>query len=123
MLLDNPISVNTIDSLSDSCSSLTTYATTPPESLLCTKFGTIEHQDITDIPKDEFVWSQTIPSQLHDIWKIQVVVRDIRLGFRAYLIIENTIDSLSDSCSSLTTYAMLYESIKECSSSNPCHEN
>ena len=62
---------------------------TPPESFLCTKFGTIEHQDITDIPKDEFVWSQTIPSQLHDIWKIQVVVRDIRLGFRAYLIIDD----------------------------------
>ena len=62
---------------------------TPPESLLCTKFGTIEHQNITDIPKDEFVWSQTIPSQLHDIWKIQVVVRDIRLGFRAYLIIDD----------------------------------
>jgi hypothetical protein len=33
--------------------------------------------------------SQTIPSQLHDIWKIQVVVRDIRLGFRAYLIIDD----------------------------------
>jgi hypothetical protein len=58
---------------------------TPPESFLCTKFVPVEHQDITDIDKDEFVWSQTIPSQIHDILKIEVVVRDIRLGFRAYL--------------------------------------
>jgi hypothetical protein len=31
----------------------------------------------------------------------------------------NTIDLFSNAFSSLTTYAMLYESIKECSSSNP----
>jgi hypothetical protein len=62
---------------------------TPPESFLCTKFVPVEHQDITDIDKDEFVWSQTIPSQIHDILKIEVVVRDIRLGFRAYLTIDD----------------------------------
>jgi len=62
---------------------------TPPESFLCTKFVAVVHQDITDISKDEFVWSQTIPSQLHDILKIEVVIRDIRLGFRGYLTIDD----------------------------------
>ena len=62
---------------------------TPPESFLCTKFAAVVHQNITDIAKDEFVWSQAILSQLHDILKIEVVVRDIRLGFRAYLIIDD----------------------------------
>ena len=62
---------------------------TPPESFLCTKFAAVVHQNITDIAKDEFVWSQAISSQLHDILKIEVVVRDIRLGFRAYLTIDH----------------------------------
>jgi hypothetical protein len=62
---------------------------TPPESFLCTKFAAVVHQNITDISKDEFVWSQAIPSQLHDISKIEVVVHDIRLGFRAYLTIDD----------------------------------
>jgi hypothetical protein len=62
---------------------------TPPESFLCTKFAAVVNQNITDISKDEFVWSQAIPSQLHDILKIEVVVHDIRLGFRAYLTIDD----------------------------------
>ena len=62
---------------------------TPPASFLCAKFVTIEHHDITDIPRDEFFWSETISSQLHDILKIEVVVRDIKLGFRAYLTIDD----------------------------------
>ena len=62
---------------------------TPPESFLCTKFAAVVHQNITDISKDEFVWSQAIPSQLYDISKIEVVVHDIRLGFRAYLTIDD----------------------------------
>ena len=64
-----------------------TIDNTPPESFICVKFESLQ-QHLVDVKEENvFRWSATIMSDLLSVYKIQILVQQVRLGFHAYMTI------------------------------------